>query len=131
MGKVEQLRALREQKWQKREAAEFVPVRQYKPVEVAAAPSKPLSSEEPLAETEPLNQPPLSPVGWEPGLSIHQYSDAAITAVVSEVLGSGICEPDAVLDEVMRLLGFQRRGKIIRQRVMNALAFLSEAKQVS
>jgi len=132
MSKVEQLRALREQQWKTRGNPEVVRVRSSSPAAPAGVQNVPSRTTPPKVESSPPPSAPQLPnAAWESGLSIHQYSDAAMTAVVSDVLSKGISEPEAVLEEVMRMLGFQRRGKIIRRRVLDVLELLSERRQVS
>lgn len=108
MSKVDQLRQLRETKWQRR-----------RQLTSSIQPATPV----PASET-PLQRGPRMPEATvASGKPIHRYTDEELALVVRQIMADvGSSEFDSVLPEVMQRLGFVRQGKIIKQRVRSALA---------
>lgn len=135
MSKVDQLRMLREARYQ---SPPPVPVRREKPVTVVATPDSPavpLAQDAGAAPARPSTQPPAD-VSTQPparpstrtghgvpaGYPIGSYRDGQLQAVVRDIVERHPTFNDtAVLEAVMAELGFVRRGKVIRERITAAL----------
>lgn len=128
MGKVEQMRAFREAQYRQRHSRSTSPPSPQRTSPAAlkkSAPETPADTTEAAAlsdsatGTEDASVTPLLPAA---GKTIQQYSDLELQAVVRFVVRErGTTGPDAVIIAVMEQLGFQRRGKVITQRVQQAL----------
>lgn len=128
MGKVDDLRALREAKYGKpRERrpiglASYEPVRAEDqqpspPVVVAAVPDPvaPVPSPTPVAAVTLVENSD----GARPARSIQAYKQAELEEIVAGLYAPGM-SPEQMIDAVCAHLGFLRRGKVIKIRVREA-----------
>lgn len=148
MNKVDQLRALREARFSHATALRHAsPPRPatpaaspFGPPAVAAAPA-PVPHRDPATQTGQEGSPATVPGSstsadgaparerthqrpdLEPGKSIHSYSNEDMAALVRWITSDGVTtSSEAILEAVMKELGFERRGKVIRARVDAAIA---------
>jgi hypothetical protein len=128
VGKVDQLRALREARFAAHASevtSQALPsgrrAVQRRPLAVVTTPAEPAptTAERPVI---PARKPVLPA-----GRPIGQYSDRQLEDLIRWILGN---RPDldvpGVLDAVMDELGFVRRGKVIKERVLAALLAVQE-----
>lgn len=125
MGKVDDLRALREAKYGKPRERRPIGLASHEPVRAEdQQPSPPAAVPDPVAPVPSLA--PLAAVTLvensedaRPARPIQAYKQAELEEIVAGLYAPGM-SPEQMIDAVCAHLGFLRRGKVIKVRVREA-----------